>query len=348
MRAYLLTAHGDQDQLQFTEDHPQPKPAPGQALLRVLACGLNNTDINTRIGWYAPEDGDEDGGWSGALSFPRIQGADLCAEVVEVNASDSIAAALTGKRVLADPWLRDWKAPHDLNRCGYLGSECDGGFAEYCVLPIEQIHPINSPLSAPELATFATSGITALNMLSKVSLQPGETVLVPGASGGVGGYLVQLVKAAGGRAVALSTEAKADAVRALGAEAVLPREVDDLRAALKAATGETEVAVVADPVGGPLWPQMLGLLSRGGRYVCSGAVAGSHVPFDLRVMYLRDLSLFGATITAPDLFADLVKKIEQGIISPTLSKTWPLHELPAAQRAFLSKEYPGKLAVVVS
>ena len=130
MRAVLLTRHGDLDALVVADDQPVPTAGPGEVLVRVLACALNNTDINTRVGWYA-QDEDDDGAWGGALAFPVIQGADVCGDVCAVG--DGVDAARVGERVLVDPWVRDPAAPHDLERAGYLGSEHPGGYAEYMV-----------------------------------------------------------------------------------------------------------------------------------------------------------------------------------------------------------------------
>ncbi len=183
------------------------RPEAGQALIQVDACGLNNTDVNTRTAWYSagiPEDttgespdeaGNADAGWGGrAIAFPRIQGADVCGRVVGLGAGCD--ASLLGKRVLVDPWLRDWSAPLDRGKCGYFGSECDGGFADYTVADGENVHVVNSDFSDAELATFATSYVTAEYMLNRADVGSSDRVLISSASGGVGSALVQLARAA--------------------------------------------------------------------------------------------------------------------------------------------------------
>ena len=143
-------------------------------------------------------------------------------------------------------------------------------------------------------------------------------------------------------------EDKADAVRGWGADFVLERAPEDLRGALRQTTGQAEVSVVADVVGGKIWGDLLGALQPGGRYVCSGAIAGPLVELDLRRFYLRDLSLLGATTTPPELFAEWMEMINRGEIRPLLAATWPLRELKAAQQAFLAKKHAGKLAVIAT
>ena len=362
MRAVVLTGHGGLDKLVFHEDWPVPAPGEGEVLVEVGACGMNNTDVNTRTAWYSKsvtegttaeggaegfaQSDDDDAAWGCAgIGFPRIQGADVSGRVVALG--DRAPEELLGKRVLIDTWLRDWDDPLNLDKCGYLGSERDGGYAEYTTAPARNVHPIESALDDAELATFATSSITAENMLERAQVARGDVVLIPGASGGVGSALVQLVRRRGAMAVALCSGAKAEAVMAVGAEAVLPRDPDDLGAALKAAIGRDSVDVVADVVGGALWPQLIEVLRRGGRYTCAGAIAGPIVSFDLRTFYLKDLTFTGATIVPPGLFANLVRYIEAGEIKPLLARTFPLERLRDAQAAFLEKRHVGNIVVLM-
>ncbi len=355
----MLTGHGGLDRLSFRDNWPRPAPGAGQALIRVSACGLNNTDVNTRTGWYSSgvsrgttgesldEAGDANAAWGGkAIVFPRIQGADVCGRVVALGAGCD--GSLLGTRVLVDPWLRDWSDPLDRGKCGYFGSECDGGFADYTVADLRNVYSIHSDLTDAELATFATSYMTAEYMLNRAGVGEDDRILVTGASGGVGSALIQLARRRGAEVVALCGEDKATPVKALGAAHVLPRAPEDLHAALKAATGAAEVTVVADVVGGPIWPQLIAALAPGGRYVCAGAIAGPVVRFDLRAFYLRDLQFAGATVPPPGVFADLVGYIQRGEIKPVLAATYQLRELVAAQQAFVAKRHVGNIAVTMA
>lgn len=353
MKAMILTGHGGLDKYDWREDWPVPQPAPGEVLIRVGACGMNNTDVNTRSGWYSKAvtdrttgEGfetinDEDPSWGGApLAFPRIQGADVCGRIVAVG--DGVQATRIGERVISDNWLRD---PDDLTnkaKTGYFGSERDGGFAEFCTIPARNALAVDSDLTDAELATFSCSYSTAEGMLTRAQVTGADTVLVPGASGGVGGALVQLAKRRGARVIAMASEAKHADVARLGPDRILPRAPDNLRAAL----GDEKVTVLADIVGGPDWPQLIDVLERGGRYTCSGAIAGPMVELDLRTLYLRDLTFAGSTVIDLDVMPNLVRYIEAGEIKPALAATYPLAQLREAQTAFIEKRHTGNIVVI--
>ncbi len=358
MRAIVTPRHGGLDVLEYHDDWPAPEPAEDEVLLRVAACGLNNTDVNTRTGWYSKDidtatgTGAADGfgdvragdaSWGGVpFRFPRIQGADVCGVVV-----GGAAGALLGQRVLVDPWFRDPAAPDNLAGATFLGSERDGGYAEFVAVPAANVHPIESTLSDVELATFPTAYVTAANMLRRAGLRAGETIVVTGASGGVGGALIQLARALGATPFAIAGADKAEHVRACGAEHVIARDAPDLAAAL-AEAGAAAVDVVADVVGGDRFPELVRLLRRGGRYTCAGAIAGPIVPLDLRTMYLHDLTLVGATVPPVGAFAEIVAFIESGRLRPFLAATFPLDRFRDAQETFMAKRHVGNIVIDVA
>lgn len=353
MKAMVLTGHGDLDKYVWHEDWPRPEPGPGEVLIEVGACGLNNTDVNTRTGWYSRAvsgatdgsghgtPGAEDPSWGGApIRFPRIQGADVCGRILAVG--KGVDGARIGERVITDNWLRDPADPGNKAAAGYFGSERDGGFAEYCTIPAGNALPVRSQLTDAELATFSCSYSTAEGMLTRAAVTASDTVLVPGASGGVGGALVQLARRRGARVIAMASQAKHAEVAKLGPDRILPRAPADLRAAL----GDETITVVADVVGGPNWPGLIDILARGGRYTCSGAIAGPIVSLDLRTLYLRDLTFTGSTVIGPEVMENLVRYIEAGEVRPALAATYPLAELRAAQQAFIDKTHVGNIAVI--
>ncbi len=341
MRGVVLTGFGELNQLHYRSDLAVPQPGAQEVLIRVGAAAVNNTDINVRIGWYNRSGDGEAAGWSGqALQLPRIQGADVCGEVVALGAG--VAPERLGQRVLIDPclWLRDGKS---LQQPWYLGYDCDGGFAEYVCVPDSNAHAVYSALSDSELASFPCSYSTAENLLTRARVRPGDTVLVTGASGGVGSAAVQLAKARGARVLAVTSANKAADLIDLGAEQVLDRQLP-----LREQLADNSVDVVIDLVGGEQWPHLLDVLKPHGRYAVSGAIGGAHVGLDLRTLYLKDLSFFGCTVLEPGVFAQLIARIEQGQIKPLVAACYPLKDIAQAQQAFLAKQHVGKIVLTVA
>ena len=343
MQGVYLTRHGGPEALEWREDIPVPTPGPGQVLVRVAAAGVNNTDINTRIGWYAPEvtgatdavDQDvQAGGWGGALAFPRIQGGDLCGIVEQVGPG---AGFKPGQRVTCPINL---PRPRPGNPTGFiaLGSEIDGAFAQYCLLEADDLYDVTaSPLSDVEIAAIPCAFGTAENLLTRAGVTAGHKVLITGASGGVGLAAVQLAALRGASFSGVTSAAKADTVWAQGAsetferDAPLPRDAFD---------------VVIDVVGGPAFPGLIQALKPGGHYAVSGAIAGPIVQADLREIYLRDITIHGCTHQAFEVFGRLVELINAGRIRPLVSKTYPLRDIAKAQEDFQSKALPGKLVLI--
>lgn len=194
-----------------------------------------------------------------------------------------------------------------------------------------------------ELASFPCSYSTAENLLHRAGLAAGERVLITGASGGVGSAAIQLARLRGAQVIAVTSPAKAEALRALGAERTLSR--DDAPAA---ALGAGSVDVVVDLVGGDGLPGLLEVLRPGGRYATSGAIAGALVTLDLRTLYLKDLTMLGCTALDAEVFPALVGCIAQGRLRPLVAETFPLAEIAAAQTAFLTKRHVGKLVLRVA
>ncbi|WP_293943885.1 alcohol dehydrogenase family protein [Sphingomonas sp.] len=352
MRAVLLTGNGGFEKLEYRDDVPVPLAGAGEVLIKIAAAGVNNTDINTRIGWYSKAvaeatevggasgiAGAENDGWSGvAFHFPRIQGADACGRIVAVG--EGVAASRIGSRVLVEPVFRAEGAA--LASAIYFGSEIDGAFAEYAVAPSRHAHAVDCAWSDAELASIPCAYSAAENMLTRAGLAAGETVLVTGASGGVGSSAVQLAKRRGARVIGVAGADKAAAVRAIGADRTIDRGADLLNE-----LGRESVEVVIDVVGGSQFDELLQLLKRGGRYAVAGAIAGPIVSLDLRTLYLKDLRLLGCTVIEPTVFPNLVSYIERGEIRPLVAATYPLNEIVAAQQAFLEKAHIGKIVLLV-
>jgi NADPH:quinone reductase-like Zn-dependent oxidoreductase len=341
MSGVVLTGHGGPEMLEPRDDLPVPVPVAGEVLIKVHASAVNNTDINTRTGWYSKAGTSDDSGWTGApIQFPLIQGIDVCGVIAGVGSG--VDPSRVGERVLVEPCLHEAKGQMR-ERPWFLGSECDGGFAEYVTVAARHAHRIKSALTSTELATFPCSWSTAENMLTRAVVGAGDRVLVTGASGGVGSAAVQLAKARGAHVTGIAGSSKREALMAIGADQVIARGDN-----LVQTVGHDAHDVVIDLVAGPQWSQLLDCLRPFGRYAVSGAVAGPLVDLDVRTLYLKDLSLFGCTALAPSVFANLIGLIESGRVRPVVAATFNLRDIVEAQAAFAQKSHIGKIALTVA
>ena len=352
MMAIVTTGNGGYDRLVYREV-PVPQLAPGEVLLRVLAAGVNNTEINTRLGWYSSSvtTGTEDaaraaetapisktdGGWKGPTPFPFIQGTDCCGRIVAVAPGEN--ESRIGTRVL----VRACQRPrgYSVMDSVWMGSDFDGAFAQFVKVSASEAFPVECDWTDAELATIPCAYGTAENMLHRANVTGAARVLIAGASGGVGSAAVQLAKRRGAEVIAIAGRTKIDQVRSIGADHVIERDAD-----LVAALGEDSVDVVVDNVAGPAFGAMLEVLKSGGKYVSSGAIGGPLVQLDMRDFYLKDLTLIGCTAWDQPVFANLISYIERGEIRPLLAKTFPLDRIAAAQREFLEKAHVGKFVLV--
>ena len=330
MLAVVTTGNGGLEMLDVREVR-RPRPEEGEVLVRVLAAGVNATDVNTRAGWYGG------GGWSSPSPFPFIQGTDCCGLVEETGRG--VDASLIGKRVLVRPCMR----PRGFSSLEtvWFGSDFDGAFSQYALAPAFEVFPVRSELGNEELAAVPCSYGTAENMLQHAAVQPGQHVVVTGASGGVGSAAVQLAALRGAEVTAVTSAGKAADVLSLGAARAVDRG-DDLSAALTAGPAD----VVVDNVCGPGLDGLLAVLRSGGTYVTSGAIAGPEVTLDKRTVYLRDLTIRGCTAWAEAVFPALVARLECGELKPRVAGAFPLESIAEAQTEFLEKRHVGSFVLV--
>ena len=351
MKAVVTAGNGGYEKLQCRVV-PVPMLEPGEVLLQVLAAGINNTEINTRLGWYSPsvttgtsdaanaeaeQSTDKgDGGWNEATPFPFIQGTDCCGRVVAVAPGGD--ESIIGSRVLVRPCMRisGYASMDNV----WMGSDFDGAFAQYVKVPAGEVFAVACDWSDAELGTIPCAYGTAENMLHRGRVCRGEHVLVAGASGGVGSAVVQLAKRRGAVVTAVTSKSKMAQIMSIGADHVIDR--DELSDSL----GECAADVVVDNVAGQNFGCMLKALKRGGRYVSSGAIAGPLVMLDMRTLYLQDLTLIGCTAWDEPVFRNLIAYIEHGELRPLVARTFPLERIADAQREFLLKRHIGNFVLI--
>ncbi|MGQ4513185.1 zinc-binding dehydrogenase [Streptomyces sp. DW26H14] len=341
MRAVRIGRHGGPEVLERVEV-PVPAPRAGEVLVRVGAVALNNTDLWTREGAYGrPGDPEALSGWRGPIGFPRIQGADVAGRVVVAGAG--VDEGLVGRRVVVDPAIYDTEGP-DANPVGLMGSERDGGYAEYVTAPAGQVHDVTaSPLTDDQLATLPTAYGTALGMIERAHLREGETALVSGASGGVGLALVQIARARGAKVLAISSASKADAVREAGAHTVADR-ARDLAEQVRAGAPEG-IDVALDVVAGDLVSEGVSWLREGGRWVVAGALGGYGVAFDVRRLYLHNAQVIGSAMHTPTHFGLLMDLARRGGVQPVVAAAFPLEQAARAQEELARRRHVGKIVM---
>ncbi len=351
MKAVVTIGNGGYDKLDY-RDVPIPVLESGELLLKVLAAGVNNTEINTRLGWYSSSvtsgteqfadsevDADElaDGGWNETTPFPFIQGTDCCGEVA--GQADDVESSWIGQRVLVRACMR--VNGFDSLENIWMGSDFDGAFAQYVKVPASEVFKVDCDWSDVELATIPCAYGTAENMIHRAEVGAHDRVLVTGASGGVGSAVVQLAKRRGARVTAVVGKSKIDSVARLGIDRIVERDAN-----LISELGGSSVDVIIDNVAGGGFTSLLKLLSRGGRYASSGAIAGPMVNMDMRDFYLKDLRLIGCTAWDEPVFPNLVRYIERAEIVPLVAESYALEDIASAQQEFLKKQHFGNFVLI--
>ena len=351
MNAVVTTGNGGYEKLLYKKVKT-PIPNNDEVLVKVLAAGMNNTEINTRLGWYSSnikvgtdqlnikiEKGGsiKNAGWNGTTSFPLIQGTDCCGVIIK--SGNNRNNSLIGKRVIIRSCIRvnGFKSRQKI----WMASNFDGAFADYVKVPMSEVFPIKSNWSDAELATIPCSYGTAENMLHVSECYKDDTVLITGASGGVGSALIQLAKVRGCKVIAIVNKLKFESAIKIGADEVIDRD-DFLLDHLE----ENTVSLVVDVVGGINFTNFFKVISPGGRYVSSGAISNPIVNFDLRDLYLKDIKMFGCTTWEEPIFNNLVSYIEKNRIQPLLSKTFKLSNIVEAQIEFLKKKHFGNFVLI--
>lgn len=360
MSAMVLTGHGGVDKLVHRDDVPVPQPAPGQVLVQVTATAKNNTDRKAREGLYPTKDKDEVAsfqmGGSATLTFPRIQGADVAGRVAAVG--EGVDPARLGERGLLDFNLYPDER-RDINLTpDYYGHGADGGFAEYVAVPSEQFHTVEKrDLADAELAAMGMCSYqTALHMLTSANVIAGERVLVTGASGGVGTALIQLCRVMGAIPYALSTPDKADALRELGAEAVLDRsDMDGFTDRVRELTGGAPLDAVMDLVGGDMTDRFIDAMifdmkarTSYPRLSIAGASGGNLSEIMWTRIYLYQVQVFGVSHGTREEAQQLIDWIRSGELKPVLHAAFKLSDLHRAEDYFVSRgnNFLGKIVIV--
>ncbi|PVE64405.1 zinc-binding dehydrogenase [Priestia megaterium] len=343
MKAVQVTGYGDISKLSLVEI-PIPEPKENEVLIKVKACAINNTEIWMREGAYGT---DSKSGWrpEGVL-FPRTPGSDITGKVVK--AGKLVEESIVGKDVVLFPFISSGEegSEHIAEDMSFIGSEYDGGYAEYVVWPAELC--FDMPLSSyAESAVFSVSGLTAWHMVKQIQAQPGETVIVTGANGGVGSLNVQIAsKVFGAKVIAIIGDLESkEKIKELGATHVVSYKSDTFVEDILELNGGP-VDSVLDVVGNALFSTALQVLKNGGKFCISGSAGGQKTNLDFRTLYLKHITMYGSVLGTKEEFKDMLKAISEGRIEPVIDKAFPLEKAKEAQTYFKNKGKLGKILLL--
>jgi NADPH:quinone reductase-like Zn-dependent oxidoreductase len=338
MKAVRFHEHGTADVLRY-EDAPDPEPGAGDVIVRVRACALNHLDIWNRRGVVR-------------MKLPHILGADVAGEVAE-SADKELPA---GRRVMVQPGLSCGRCAaclegHD-NECpryDVLGSQSDGGYAEYVKVPAHNLIPLPDAIGCVEAAAFPLTFVTAWHMLvTRAKLRPGEDVLVLAAGSGVGQAAIQIAWLHGARVFATAgTDEKLARARQLGAYEAINHHTQDLPGEIRRLTNNRGVDVVIEHVGEATWERSLKCMTRGGRLVTCGATTGYDARVDLRFLFTRQYSLMGSYMGTKAELLRAAQFFFAGQLRAIVDRTFPLQDAAAAQRYLEDGQQFGKVVLEV-
>jgi NADPH:quinone reductase-like Zn-dependent oxidoreductase len=338
MKAIRFHEHGGPEVLRY-EDVPDPQIGPGEVLVRVRACALNHLDLWNRKGVVR-------------LPLPHISGADVAGEIHQ--SSDPQLAP--GLRVMLQPGLSCGRCAACLegrdNECvryDVLGSQSDGGYAEFVRVPVVNVIPLPDTIGFVEAAAFPLTFLTAWHMLqTRARIRAGEDVLVLGAGSGVGQAAIQIANLHGARVFATAgTDEKLARAREIGAHEVVNHHDQDWPNAIRRFTKNRGVDVVIEHVGEATWEGSLKCLTRAGRLVTCGATTGYKGNIDLRFLFSKQYTVMGSYMgTKAELFR-AAHFFFEGQLGPVIDRVFPLADTAAAQRYLERGEQFGKVVLEV-
>jgi NADPH:quinone reductase-like Zn-dependent oxidoreductase len=338
MKAVRIHEFGGPEVLRC-EDVPDPQPRKDQVLVRVKACAMNHLDIWVRKGLPG-------------VKLPHILGSDIAGEIVAVG--DYLTGFQPGQRVLLAPM-------HFCNHCDKcvaglqnqcreftaLGNGVDGGYCELIAVPAVNVIPIPASLDFNQAASVPLVFLTAWHMLvSRAGIRLGQTVLVLGASSGVGIAAIQIAKLFHARVITTAgDEKKLEKARTLGADYGIDHYKQKISQEVRKITDKEGVDIVVEHVGTATWDESMKSLKPGGTIVTCGATTGHNAAFDLRFLFSRQLNFLGSYMGTMSELHDVLGHVFAGRLKPVVDRTFPLPEARAAHEYVEKSQMFGKIVL---
>ncbi|MBD3868327.1 MAG: zinc-binding dehydrogenase [Acidobacteria bacterium] len=341
MKTVVVREHGGVDRL-LMEDHPVPLPGPGELRIAVRGVGLNHLDVWVRRGVKGH-----------VFPLPIIPGCDISGTVDLAGAGTSRFRA--GDEVVVAPGFscghcHQCRSGRDAlcRQYGIRGESCDGGCAEYVVIPETSLFPKPATLSFEEAAAMPLVFLTAWHMLvERARLKAGEKVLIHAAASGVSSAAIQIARLLGARVLATAGSAeKCRLATELGAEEAVNYREADFRSEVKRWTGKAGVEVALDHIGSETFGPTLACLAKGGRYVTCGSTSGFEMKTDFRIVFFKSLSILGSTMGSDHELETVLGLAAEGRLRPVLEQALPLEKVGEAHQHLESRKAMGKTVLV--
>ncbi len=340
MDAVVLQAFGNPDNLR-AQSVADPAPGPGEVLLRVQACGVCFHDVINRRG-NLPR-----------TRVPAILGHEAAGEVIAVGKGvtgwsiGDRAATLQRLSCGSCPACRAGRPSLCKVDARFFGEELPGGYASLMAAPVNGLGRVPDQIPWEVAATACCTTGTAVHCVrTRGRVRPGETVLITGASGGVGLQAVQLAHHDGARVIAVtSSEAKKEALLAAGADDVVVSPDLDFSAEVRRRSFGEGVNLVLEIVGSGTFLQSLRSLAPGGRMVVIGNLETASVSLNPGLMIVKELTILGAYATTQGELQEAFELIQNGAVRPWVTEVLPLHEAAHAHQRLETRRVVGRLVL---
>jgi alcohol dehydrogenase len=323
MKAAVIEKQGGLENLVY-RDWPDPIPRDGEVLVKVRGCGLNHLDIFVRRGMPGFP-----------VPMPFISGGDIAGEI----------AALGGQ--LSGWQVGDRVALHPVTHEGMMGEEVLGGMAEYVRVPAENLIRIPANVDFATAAAVPIAYGTAIRMFFEIGeIKPSDTILILGASGGVGIACLQLAKMIGATVIAAAgSEEKCERLQRLGADHTVNYARDDFSRETWRLSDKKGVDVVVNYTGGDTWVPSLRALKPRGKLLTCGATAGYKTDNDMRFIWVRELQVLGSNGYSKENIATALEHVAAGRVNPVIGRRLPLSEAREAERLIEDRSFFGKIVL---
>ncbi|MDZ7291705.1 MAG: zinc-binding dehydrogenase [candidate division KSB1 bacterium] len=342
MKSVFLTQHGDESVLQYGE-LPTPVAGPNQVLVEIKACALNHLDLWIRRGIPTLK-----------VKMPHILGSDISGVVAQVGAG--VSHVQVGQEVVLNPGISCGHCQACLsgfdNNCreyGLLGEHLCGGYAQFIVVPSQNIIPKPENLHFVAAAAYPLTFLTSWHMLvTQCQVRPGDWVLVLAAGSGVGVAAIQIAKLYNATVIAAAgSEAKLEKAKELGADYLINYEKQNFREEVRKLTDKRGVDIVFEHVGEKTWDDSIKSLAQGGRLATCGATTGYKAVTDLRYVYFRNLKIFGNLMGSKSELWKITELFKTGKLRPVIDRVLPLTAAAEAHRILAQREQFGKVVLEI-